>query len=179
MEMEDLNINSIVERLMGAAEFDKIKATYRRVQIEEVLAPELLNIKGSYIHIEKAIRNLVINGAQETVHKEGGQVTISTANCTVEDAVAGEIGLPCGEYVMLSVADNGAGIPEEYQEKIFDPFFTTKDVGQGTGLGLSIVHGVVKNHKGTIKIDSQEGEGAAFTLTFPVISSVNPDPDGG
>jgi len=79
----------------------------------------------------------------------------------------------------VEIRDTGYGIPEKLRDNLFDPFFTTKDVGQGTGLGLSIVHGVVKNHKGTIKIDSREGEGAAFTLTFPVISLVDRDPDGG
>jgi signal transduction histidine kinase/CheY-like chemotaxis protein len=166
-EMEVLNINSVIERYMEAADFDKIKATYQQVQIEVVLAPELRNIKGSYIHIEKAIMNLVLNGAQEAAQKEAGHVTISTANHTVEDSMAGGADLPCGDYVMLSVADNGSGIPEEYREKIFDPFFTKKAMGRsGTGLGLTVVWNTVQDHQGNIRFVSSK-KGSRFELLFP------------
>ena len=73
------------------------------------------------------------------------------------------------EKVWFTIQDTGYGIPEKIRNNLFDPFFTTKDSGKNTGLGLSIVYGVVKNHRGTIKVDSREGEGTTFTLTFPVI----------
>ena len=60
------------------------------------------------------------------------------------------------ERAWVRIRDTGYGIPEEVKDNLFDPFFTTKDVGEGTGLGLSIVYGVVKNHRGTIKVDSRE-----------------------
>lgn len=173
-EMEVLNINSVIERYLGAADFDKIKATYQQVQIEVVLEPELLNIKGSYIHIEKAIMNLVLNGAEETAQKEAGQVTLSTANHYVDDAMAGEADLSSGEYVMLSVADNGSGIPEEHQKKIFDPFFTQKEMGRsGTGLGLTVVWNTVQDHQGKVRVLSM-GKGTRFELFFPAIREALP-----
>ena len=166
-EMEVLNINSVIERYMGAADFDKIKTTYQQVQIEMDLAPDLLNIKGSYLHIEKAIMNLVVNGAQEAAQREAGQVTISTINHTVEDSKAGGADLPCGDYVMLSVADNGSGIPEEYREKIFDPFFTKKAMGRsGAGLGLAVVWNTVQDHQGNVRVVSSK-KGSRFELFFP------------
>jgi signal transduction histidine kinase/ActR/RegA family two-component response regulator len=178
MEMEVLNINLVVERLLGAADFDKIKAAYQQVEIKVALSPELLDIKGSYIHIEKAVMNLVINGAQETVQKEGGEVSISTANFFVEQEMAGEMDLPCGEYVMLSVTDNGAGISGEYQEKIFDPFFAKKAMGKsGTGLGLTLVWNTVQDHQGKVRVFSSQ-KGTRFELFFPAVRGEIVQEDG-
>ncbi|MBA3010256.1 MAG: response regulator [Proteobacteria bacterium] len=168
-EMEVLNINTIMERYLRAADFHKIKATYQQVQIEVVMEPELLNIKGSYIHIEKAIMNLVLNGVEETATKQAGCVTISTANRYVDSPPEGETGIASGEYVMLSVADNGSGIPEEYRQKIFDPFFTAKELGRsGTGLGLTVVWNTVRDHQGDVRVFSNEN-GTRFELLFPAI----------
>ncbi|MEW6353505.1 MAG: ATP-binding protein [Pseudomonadota bacterium] len=72
--------------------------------------------------------------------------------------------------IVVRIADNGCGIPEDVLPRIFDPFFTTKDVGQGTGLGLSVSHDIVKAHGGRIKVDSQIGVGAVFTIYLPVRS---------
>lgn len=74
------------------------------------------------------------------------------------------------ENVQFSFKDNGPGISEENQKKIFDPFFTTKDVGKGTGLGLSIVFKVIKNHNGTILLNSEIGKGAEFLITLPIFN---------
>lgn len=72
------------------------------------------------------------------------------------------------ETVRVEIADTGSGIPASVLPRIFDPFFTTKPVGQGTGLGLSITYGIVKEHRGTIEVRSDEGTGAIFILQFPV-----------
>jgi signal transduction histidine kinase len=86
----------------------------------------------------------------------GGRLRISTALETAR-----------GKQVCLEIADTGNGIPPENLARIFDPFFTTKEVGKGTGLGLSIVHGIIKEHQGTIKVESQPGVGTKFTLVLP------------
>ena len=81
--------------------------------------------------------------------------------------------------VMVSVSDNGAGIPKKYITKIFDPFFTTKSPGQGTGLGLSIVYSIIENHGGSIQVKSEEGKGATFHIHLPLQSkpqkSIDPE----
>ncbi|HQJ10205.1 MAG TPA: HAMP domain-containing sensor histidine kinase, partial [Deltaproteobacteria bacterium] len=70
-------------------------------------------------------------------------------------------------WVCLMVEDTGIGMSEEVKENIFLPFFTTKDVNQGTGLGLSVVHGIVSSHGGEIRVESTEGKGSRFLVTFP------------
>ena len=72
-----------------------------------------------------------------------------------------------GSQVVITIRDDGAGIPEEVLPKIFDPFFTTKDVGEGTGLGLSISYGIIEKHRGEITVHSKVGEGTEFTITIP------------
>ncbi|HJQ70829.1 MAG TPA: ATP-binding protein [Blastocatellia bacterium] len=66
------------------------------------------------------------------------------------------------------IADNGPGVPPEIVEKLFDPFFTTKPVGKGTGLGLSISYGIIKEHDGAIRVESETGRGARFIIKLPV-----------
>jgi signal transduction histidine kinase len=73
-----------------------------------------------------------------------------------------------GDKVLISVKDNGNGIPQKVLDKIFQPFFTTKPTGQGTGLGLSLSYDIVKVHGGELKADTKEGEGSTFTIKLPV-----------
>ena len=71
------------------------------------------------------------------------------------------------DKVLVSVRDNGPGIPEKILDKIFQPFFTTKPTGQGTGLGLSLSYDIVKAHGGELKVETKEGEGSVFAITLP------------
>ena len=77
------------------------------------------------------------------------------------------LNLETGEYIQLTVADNGPGIAPTIIDKIFDPFFSTKDKAEGTGLGLAVVHGIVKAHQGGLRVESEEGQGTTFRLYFP------------
>ena len=76
-----------------------------------------------------------------------------------------------GEHVSIEIIDNGPGMPEHVKQRIFEPFFTTKAVGKGTGLGLSIVYSIIENHKGTLEVISEEGQGTTFKITLPVYQS--------
>jgi len=77
---------------------------------------------------------------------------------------------PALNQVQVEIRDTGSGIQAENLSHIFDPFFTTKEAGQGTGLGLSIVYGIVKNHSGDIRVESEVGQGSSFLLRFPYLS---------
>ncbi len=72
-----------------------------------------------------------------------------------------------GEKVLISVKDNGGGIPQKIKDKVFQPFFTTKPTGQGTGLGLSLSYDIIKAHGGELKVETKEGEGAEFLISIP------------
>ena len=77
------------------------------------------------------------------------------------------------ERILISIRDDGCGIPEENLIRLFEPFFTTKDVGKGTGLGLSIAYDIIDRHKGKLQVDSRLGEGSTFTITLPVVESIS------
>ena len=80
---------------------------------------------------------------------------------------------PDGEHVAIKIEDTGVGIPKHVQSNIFEPFYTTKGEGKGVGLGLSVVYGVVAQHGGSVEVESEEGQGTRFTLTFPISSDAS------
>jgi signal transduction histidine kinase len=111
-------------------------------------------VRGHAGQLHQVFMNLLTNAAQALgERKDGGVIRIATER---KDGKA-----------VITVADDGPGIPPEVLPRIFDPFFTTKDVGQGSGLGLSIVHGIVERHGGTIAVDSAVGKGTTFTVSLP------------
>ena len=83
-----------------------------------------------------------------------------------------------GEWLVVAVSDSGPGVPRDQRDRIFNPFYTTKPVGQGTGLGLSISDGIVREHGGRIRVESQPGEGATFLVELPVVAPVARPPRG-
>lgn len=87
----------------------------------------------------------------------------------MEEADLPVINLEPGKYAILSVSDTGSGISAELMDRIFDPYFTTKEQGKGTGLGLAVVYGIVKEHKGDIKIHSEIGKGTTFNVYLPLM----------
>ena len=136
------------------------------VTVEFQVDPSLWNTSADPTQVENALLNLAIN-ARDAM--DGfGRLTISARNAVIEpgDAqMAAE--LRPGDYVAISVADTGSGIPEAILEKVFDPFFSTKPEGKGTGLGLSMVYGFVKQSGGHVKIESQSGQGTTITIFLP------------
>ena len=116
--------------------------------------------------LSTALINLAVNARDAMA--DGGKITFGTTNVSFEPWVSdtspeGNL----GDYVMITVSDNGAGIPAAIRDKVFEPFFTTKELGTGTGLGLSMVYGFVKQSGGHIKIDSEEGRGTTVSLYLP------------
>lgn len=124
--------------------------------------------------INQVLMNLCTN-AIHAMKAKGGVLTISLDDWNPDKAAAGDPELPPGEYLMISVEDNGHGIDPKMLGRIFEPFFTTKAAGEGTGLGLSVIHGIVKGHAGDITVRSRLGEGTVFRVYLPM-SPVPDDP---
>jgi two-component system cell cycle sensor histidine kinase/response regulator CckA len=116
--------------------------------------------------IDQILANLCVN-ARDAIAGVG-KVTIETKDSTFDEAYCAEhAGFVPGDYVRLTVSDDGCGMDKETIANIFEPFFTTKGVGEGTGLGLSTVYGIVKQNKGFISIDSEPGKGTSFKIYIP------------
>ena len=119
--------------------------------------------------IEQVLMNLFVNAWQAM--PAGGRLTIETEDCQLGMKSVHPFGLNPGRYLRVRVRDTGIGINEAILPKIFNPFFTTKERGRGTGLGLSSAYGIIKNHRGFIKVTSQEGQGSVFTIFLPASAS--------
>ncbi|MES2694218.1 MAG: response regulator, partial [Verrucomicrobiota bacterium] len=135
------------------------------------LAPGLPAVEGDATQLRQVIMNLVIN-ASEAIGARSGAIGLSTGLTRVDRAYLGGTilapELPPGTYVSLEVSDNGSGMDAATQAKIFDPFFTTKFTGRG--LGLAAVLGIVRGHKGALKVYSEVGRGTTFKILLPCAS---------
>ncbi len=139
------------------------------IELDLSLAPGLSRVWADRGQISQILMNLAINARDAMQHR--GRISIRTENLrlTAPKLVLGASAEP-GDYVVISVIDNGCGIPESALGRIFEPFFTTKSVGKGTGLGLAIVHGIVAQSEGFIEVTSQPGKGTAFCIMLPAMS---------
>ena len=165
------------EIVRGLRLFSRLdEGDFKRLDLHESLDASLLMLRNQYkdrIEIVKnygkippveclpgklnqAFMNLIANAVQAI--DDRGTITIGTKK--LED-----------DQVEVFITDTGAGISEEKQKRIFDPFYTTKDVGQGTGLGLSITHGIIEQHKGSIRLESQPDKGTTFFINLPIRQS--------
>jgi PAS domain S-box-containing protein len=131
----------------------------------------LVSVDATQIH--QVLMNLFVNARDAMPN--GGQISISTENIVI-DPIYAELHhqLLVGSYVLITIADTGIGMNNETLEKIFDPFFTTKETG--TGLGLSTVFSIIKNHGGSIDVESEVGHGTCFKIYLPAINSREADP---
>ncbi len=161
-----LNLNTIITEYFKSPEFEKLLLFHRGIQIVMDLDPDLLNVEGSQVHLSKMVMNLVSNAAEAM--PEGGKITISTTNTHMdEDAIMHDT-LKEGDYVVITILDEGSGIGADEKERIFEPFYTKKTMGRsGTGLGMSVVWGTVTDHNGHIDVQSEVGQWTKFTIFFP------------
>jgi len=162
MELRPLQLQRSVDelaRMLGRIIGEKINF---RVE-PSVELPTVLADRGQ---VEQVLMNLAIN-AKDAMPRGGiFSVGLESVRLDGDEAVRRE--LEPGSFVRVTVSDTGTGMSEEVQARIFEPFFTTKNVGEGTGLGLSMVYGIMKQHRGHVEVHSVPGEGARFTLYFPV-----------
>jgi len=125
-------------------------------------------VMGDLNQIHQILMNLCTNAAH-AMREKGGVLEVSLTEREIQEKMLLQFPeLSPGKYVCLTVKDNGHGIDPQILDKIFDPFFTTKDKSEGTGLGLSVVLGIVKSHKGGIKVESVVGQGTVFQVYLPV-----------
>jgi signal transduction histidine kinase len=143
----EVNLARSVDETLGL-----LQHRLRNVKVVKDVEP-MARILGFPGQVDQVLMNLLTNAAQ-AIGEKGGTIRVTATN---QDA-----------HVLLTVADDGSGIPKHVLPHIFDPFFTTKDVGEGSGLGLSIVHGIIERHGGHIDVESELGQGTKFSISFPL-----------
>ncbi len=162
-----VNLNDIIKEYLDSPEYEKLMSYHSSVKITAKLEKDLLNIKGSPIHLTKTVMNLVSNAAEAL--PDGGNIEIYTENRYLDQPLRGYDDVAEGDYAVMRICDNGTGISPNDIGRIFEPFFTKKTMGKsGTGLGMTVVWGTVKDHNGYIDVQSTVDRGTEFTLFFPV-----------
>ncbi|CAA7612802.1 PAS domain-containing sensor histidine kinase [Magnetospirillum sp. UT-4] len=148
-------LNNLLRRLLGET-----------IELRMVHGRQLGLVRVDPGQFDQVIINLAVN-ARDAM-PGGGILTIRTGAVTVDQPVQrGPELMPAGDYVLIEVSDTGTGIPKENLGRIFEPFFSTKEVGAGTGLGLSTVYGIVRQTDGFVVVESELGQGAAFSIYLP------------
>ena len=162
MQASVFDLNELVTNL--AKMLQRIIGEDIRLQLHLHAAPLLMRADAGMI--DQIIMNLAVN-ARDAM-STGGRLRIETEQKQVTDEMAGRYpDAAPGDYACLSVSDTGGGIAQDILPKIFEPFFTTKAAGKGTGLGLATVFGIVKQHRGWIKVDNRPGSGVTFHIFLP------------
>ena len=159
-EQAPVDLNAIIRKILR---FLESQLRLSEITLELRLADQPCEVLGVEVRLEQVFLNLVQNAVQAMGRVDLPQLTVTSRivqclNLTSMQKVP---------YVLVTVADNGEGIPEELQKRIFDPFFTTREVGTGMGLGLSIVDRIVRGFSGYIEVESAPGKGACFSVSIP------------
>ena len=149
-ELGEVEVNTVTSEAL------KMAGLHRRTAVDLRFEPaaDLPTVQGSSEHLIQALLNLTINAVQAVAQKGGGTVRVATRSHD--------------DGVEICVADDGPGIPRAIRNRVFDPFFTTKSPGEGSGLGLAITYDIIREHRGVLELDSEEGKGAEFTIRLPV-----------
>ena len=165
--VKNVDLNHLITDTARLLEISISKHTVLRFH----LAPDLPAIEADETQLRQIVMNLVIN-ASEAIGERSGVVAIATGATVLDSRYAAtlhfEQNLPPGHYTWLEVSDNGCGMAPDVLGRIFDPFFSTKFAGRG--LGLAAVQGIVRGHRGGIKIYSEPGKGTTFRLLFPSVT---------
>ena len=163
---EVINLNDIIRDFENSPEFAKLQSYHQGFELKLELEELLLNTTGSPVHLSKTIMNLVSNGVEALTGK--GIIGIKTENRYIDSPLRGYEDIAPGDYVVMTVSDNGAGISPEDIDRIFEPFYTKKVMGRsGTGLGMAVVWGTVKDHQGYVEVESEVGRGTRVTVYLP------------
>ena len=141
----------------------------RSIEIKTEVEPGLM-VLGDRTQLHQIVMNLCLN-ARDAM-PDGGHLELKVRSLQVNQAGAASLPfVSAGRHVALTISDDGCGMSKETAKRAFDPFFTTKPPGRGTGLGLSMVYGIVKNHGGTVQLDSEPAEGTTVRIYLPAHSA--------
>ena len=171
--IQRIDLSALVKETLHLLQLSISKKASLRLQLTEPLPA----VMADATQLRQIIMNLVMN-ASDAIGEKSGEITISTATMRADHQylteLVGAADLAPGEYVVLEVTDNGCGMTSETRSKIFEPFFTTKFTGRG--LGLAAVLGIVRGHKGAMKVYSELGGGSTFKLLLPAAGAVTAEP---
>jgi signal transduction histidine kinase/CheY-like chemotaxis protein len=161
-----LAVNRLIRDHLQSVQHRELVDRHLDVAFTVELDEDLLNVRGSAVHLEKVVANLVGNAFEAC--SGAGRVLIRTINVTAEAPIAGYEEIPVGDWVVLSVRDDGVGMDSEEARRIFEPFFSKKQLGRsGTGLGMAVVWGSVKDHGGFLDVVTAPGEGTTVSVYLP------------
>jgi len=174
--IQNLNLNLLIEEMMHMLEVSISKKGVLRLNLEQSIPA----VSADATQLRQVVMNLVIN-ASEAIGDKSGVIAITTGCINCDQKYLQQVKLseplPEGLYVSLEVADTGCGMDQETMSRIFDPFFTTKFTGRG--LGMAAVQGIIRGHKGAIKVYSEVGKGTTFKILLPATSLPHELFDGG
>ena len=139
--------------------------TRKEIEIRSCFQKGVWAIEADRSQMEQVLLNLFVNAWQSM--PAGGTLFLETENVELAGEETAPHDIPEGRFVRIRVRDTGVGMDRETRERVFEPFFTSKKMGRGTGLGLASAYGIVKNHGGLIRVESEEGRGSTFTLDIP------------
>ncbi len=154
------DVNMVIEDAITIVDH---QLSVNQIRVFKELAVDLPYINADANQLQQVLMNFLIN-AQQAMDGKPGEVRVSSR-------------LLASGRIEIGVADDGPGMSEEVKDKVFEPFFTTKPAGKGTGLGLSVTFGIIRDHQGTVTIESEPGQGAAFIISLPTIDKLQNYPD--
>jgi PAS domain S-box-containing protein len=170
--IQSIDVSALVRETVHLLQLSISKKAVLKLQLAEKLPP----IMADATQIRQIIMNLVMN-ASDAIGEKSGLITITTSVCRADKRylidLVGAPDLNAGTFVTLEVSDNGCGMSEQTQARIFEPFFTTRFTGRG--LGLAAVLGIVRGHKGALKVYSEPGRGSTFKLLLPASAAPSGD----
>ncbi|MEN9577279.1 MAG: hypothetical protein RJA70_288, partial [Pseudomonadota bacterium] len=160
---KEVDVNALISEVVSIAahSFDKrIRVTQRTRALDATII-------GDASQLHNALLNMALNSRDAMPN--GGDLVFATERVALsEEAIrSGNLELEPGDFLRVTIRDTGDGMDATAQKHVFEPFFTTKELGQGTGMGMASVYGTVRNHQGSIHVQSEPGGGAIFTLYFP------------
>jgi PAS domain S-box-containing protein len=159
-----VDMNETVERVVHLLS----RSVVGEIRLVARLEARPATVRGDPSQVEQSLMNLAINARDALAGRKEGEIVVATRTVVMDrESCARHPGLKPGPCLLVTVTDNGCGMPREVQARIFEPFFTTKPRGQGTGLGLSMTYGIVKNHGGSIGVYSEVGRGTTFNVYLP------------